>query len=411
MTSNSTTASSSSSAKATLQKAIKEAHFRSGKEFAFTIPAQDSFEGYGVPVRSGSHDTNTPFPDRTPILTRRSSVASNSADKKEIKIEENTELVTLRKNVQENKYLKKKQLKAIENNAWEHPVLDFIQSRAPEWIRKEISIQEKLHKIPGEKLEVLFGTTWARHFIEINPLRIFEKLDTSWQAIRNFIQQLDDLKKIKFRDDLADQLLSLYQHKILRMELSIQYTLDDLLEVIKNIIAIQELNILTTDGLLIQSEIRLFSKRAVDLLFLNRYNQVFQRIAKSYPTIMNEIILLAKTDPDDQYYGQRIMQIEQLLILCSLGKHTTWILENGVLHLQDLWNLTSSGLYTPVQKKACMRTYYFYIEIKNKHSSTDYKKLCRSFRQKLSAHKEFFTLLGKGEIDIPDIILSPKRTF
>ena len=409
MTSKSTTGSSSSSAKATLQKAIKEAHFRSGKEFAFTIPAQGSFEGYGVPVRSGSHDTNTPFPDRTPILTRRSSVASNSADKKEIKIEEKTELVTLRKSVQENKYLKKKQLKAIKNNAWEHPVLDFIQSRAPEWIRKEISMREKLHNIPGEKLEVLFGTTWARHFIEINPLRIFEKLDTSWSTIRNFIQQLDDLKKIKFRDDLTDQLLSLYQHKILRMELSIQYTLDDLLEVIKNIIAIQELNILTADGLLIQSEIRLFSKRAVDLLFLNRYGQVFQRIARSYPTIMNEIILLAKTDPDDRHYGQRIMQIEQLLILCSLGKHTTWILENGVLHLQDLWNLTSSGLYTAVQEKACMRTYYFYLKILSNHTLIEYKLLCRSFRQQIRADKRLFTLLGNNKIGIADIILAPEK--
>jgi hypothetical protein len=409
MTTGSTTSSSSPSAKATLQKAIKEAHFRSGKEFSFTIPAQGFVEGYGIPVRSGSHDTSIPFPDRTPILTRRSSVAINSTDKKERKIKEKTELITLRKSVQENKYLKKKQLKAIKNNAWEHPVLDFILSKAPEWIRKEITIKDKLHSIPGEKLEILFGTTWARNLIEINPVRFFEKLDTSWSTIRNFIQQLDDLKKIKFRDDLTDQLLSLYQRRILRMEVSIQYTLDDLIEIIKNITDIQEMNIFTADGLLIQSEIRHFSKRAIDLLFLNRYGQVFQDIAKTYPTIMNEIILLAKTDPDDRYYEHRMIDIAQLLILCSLGEYTAWILENRVLHLQDLWKYTNSGRYTVNQKRACIRIHHYYSKALKDYTIIEYRMLCRVFRRQVRNNKKLFTLLGNNKIDITDIILAPKK--
>lgn len=409
MTSNSTTSSSSPSAKATLQKVIKEVNFRNGNDFTFNVPSQTSVEGYGIPVRSGSHDTNPPFPDRTPIRTRKSSVSSNRGDKKGIKIEEKTELITLRKTVQDNKYLTKTQLKAIKNNAWEYPVLDFIQSKAPEWIRKEITMKDRLHSIPGEKLEILFGTTWARNFMDINPLRIFDKLDTSWPTIRNFIQQLDDLKKIKFRDDLTDQLLSLYQHKILRMDVSVQYNLDDLLVIIKNITAIQETQIFTVDGLLIHSEIRFFSKHAIDLLFSNRHGTIFREIVKNYPAIMNELILLAKTDPGAPKYPQRMMQVEQLLILCSLGKHTSWILENRVLLLQDLWRLTNAGQYTIDQKKACMRTYHFYEEILRKHPISDYRQLCRTFRKKLRDHPKYFMLLGKNRMDIADILLEPKQ--
>lgn len=403
---NAATETTSLSARANLQKALKESDFRSGKEFRFSAPAQLSFEGYGLPVRSGSHDTNAPFPDRTPIFLRKSSVTSEKIDKKSLKIEEQTELIALRKIVRESKYLTKKQLKAIKNNVWEYPVLNFIRSRAPEWIRKEITMQEKLHNIPGEKLEILFGTTWARHFIEIDPLRIFDKLDTSWPTIRNFIQQLDDLKKIKFRDDLTDQLLSLYQHKTLRMDLSIQYTLDELIEIIKNIMDIQEMTILTTDGALIQSEIRFFTKRAIDLLFLKKYSMIVKELAKSYPAIFNELILLAKTDLDDLQYAQRMMQIEQLLVLCSFDKHTSWILENRVLHLQDLWNLTNSGQYTNLHKRACLRISSYYQQVLDNHSILEYRLLCRSFRRKIRSSKKLFSLLGRNRIDITDIILA-----
>lgn len=403
MTSSTATGSSSSSAKETLQKALKESHFRSGKEFKVFSSSQVFTEGYGLPVRSGSHDTNKPFADRTPILSRRTSLKGGTFDKKNLKIAEHSELITLRKTILDNGYLKKEQIKAIKNNTWEYPVLHFIQSHAPEWILKEITIKEKLHNIPAEILETLFSTTWARHFIEIDPLTIFEKLDGSWPIIRNFIQQLDDLKKIKFRDDLTDQLLSLYQHKILKMDFSIQYTLDDLIEIIKNIVAIRDLNIFTAGGLLIQSEIESFSKRALDLLFLQKYSSTFRKLATKYPNIKKVLIRLAKTPLKDPNYAQKMIQMEQMLILCSKDYYTRWILENKVLHLQDLWILTRSGQRTESHIRACKRIYHFYKGILI-DAPTQYQKHCQTFRQKLRNDKKLFSLLGDNKIDITDII-------